>query len=79
MSRASSESDTVAELHRLAHDLRNALSSIYSYSQLLQLALSKKGMSEEEKIAGSIRKAAKKMDAMITERVNRFITSLDTK
>lgn len=57
-----------SEMQQLAHDLRNALSSIYGYAQLLELSLSKQGLEQEHKTATALLEAARKMQAMITER-----------
>jgi len=59
-----------AELRRFAHDLRNALSALYSYAQLLEMSLQKPGLEEELKIAEAIGESVRKMDALISERVD---------
>ncbi len=64
--------DSSNELRRLSHDLKNALSAIYSYAQLLEFTLSKKHMTGEQRIAASICESAKKMDTMITDRIKDF-------
>ncbi len=50
---------------RFAHDLRNSLSVIYSYTQMLEHMLDTKATQKELDIAKSIRASAKKMNALI--------------
>ena len=49
-----------------AHDLRNSLSAIYSYTQILELMLDTPTTQKELDIAKSIRESAKKMNELIT-------------
>lgn len=53
----------------VAHDLRNALSVIYSSAQLLELLLKKSGTEEEQKIASQLVESAAHMDTLITEKL----------
>jgi signal transduction histidine kinase len=52
---------------RLAHDLRNSLSVIYSYVQLLELSLTKLQLEKEVRISQVIAREVKKMNVMISE------------
>ena len=58
------------DLGLLAHDLRNALSSIYGYAQLLELMLQKHGMEKELKSAQALVEAVKNMEGLITVRLS---------
>ena len=56
------------EDHKLAHDLRNALSPILLYAQLLEVSLAKLSLENEEQTARLISDSVKDMDAMILEK-----------
>ncbi len=62
-------SRSTTELRELAHDMRNALSGMYAYVQVLELALAKPGLEQELQITKTITELAQKMDALISERV----------
>jgi len=52
----------------LAHDLRNALSSILMYAQILEASLSKLSLKDEEKTARLISHSVREMNTMINTR-----------
>lgn len=52
---------------KLAHDLRNELGTIANYAQVLELSLDKKEGKNELEVTREILAAIKKMDALITE------------
>ena len=54
--------------HKLAHDLRNALSPILLYAQLLEVSLAKLSLENDEQTARLISDSVKDMDAMILEK-----------
>lgn len=58
-----------SEDHKLAHDLRNALSPILLYAQLLEVSLAKLSLENEEQTARLICDSVKEMDAMIVEKL----------
>ena len=57
------------EIKQIAHDLRNELSIIYSYAQILEMSL-KSSAAEELKLAQAISNSVKKMTALINERMD---------
>jgi len=58
-------------LRHLAHDLRNAMSAMYSYAQFLELSLGKAGLDKEAKMAGDIANEIRKTESIIAERLDR--------
>ena len=58
------------ELHKLAHDLRNSLSAIYTYAQLLEASVVELPLENKENIGRIICGLVKNMDTMITERID---------
>ena len=54
-----------SENNRFAHDLRNSLSAIYSYTQMLELMLDTPSTQKERDIAKSICESAMQMNALI--------------
>ncbi len=56
---------------QVGHDLRNALSVIYSNAQLLELLLEKAGMKEEREIAHAVVESAEQMNTIINDRIAR--------
>ena len=54
-----------SENNRFAHDLRNGLSAIYSYTQMLEIMLDTPSTQKERDIAKSICESAKQMNALI--------------
>ena len=63
---------TESENNRFAHDLRNSLSAIYSYTQMLELLLDTPTTTKELDIARSINESAKKMNALIKAHEDTF-------
>lgn len=61
---------TLKEMQRLAHDLRNSLSSMYTYAQLLELSLSEQDRQREKQFATSICESIEKMKDLIDQRVD---------
>jgi nitrogen-specific signal transduction histidine kinase len=57
------------ELRKLAHDLRNSLSSIYSCAQLLEMLLEKAPASTKNTVQ-LIVESAQKMERQIAERLD---------
>lgn len=57
-----------AENHKLAHDLRNALSPILLYAQILEASLTKLALENEAQTARLISDSVKDMDALIVEK-----------
>ncbi|MBA3788920.1 hypothetical protein H0X32_00810 [Patescibacteria group bacterium] len=57
-------------LPRLAHDLRNDLSVIYCYAQILEVSLSKQKMDKDKELARIICNSIKKMEMLIIERID---------
>jgi signal transduction histidine kinase len=57
------------DLHRLGHDLRNSLSAIYSYAQVLEASLAEINP-KQKALATSICSAIKRMEEMISEHVD---------
>lgn len=70
---------TSLELQSLAHDLRNSLSSIYSYAQILELSLLKHDMQKEVLIAQNICESIKQMTQLIDKRVDPVGHTYDSK
>jgi signal transduction histidine kinase len=58
------------DLRQLAHDLRNAMSAIYSYAQFLEQSLEGSGLEKEAKIASDIVNGIRKMESIISERLD---------
>lgn len=56
------------EHRQLAHDLRNALSPILLYADILEASLSKLSLNNEEQMVRLISDSVKEMDAMIIEK-----------
>jgi len=52
----------------LAHELRNALSPILLYAQILEVSLTKLSLDNEVKLTQTISEAIKEMDTMIVEK-----------
>jgi nitrogen-specific signal transduction histidine kinase len=57
------------DLDRLAHDLRNVMSAIYSYAQILELSLTSLQLEKEMKIANKITNEIRKVNSMISKRM----------
>ncbi len=53
---------------QLAHDLRNALSPILLYAQILEVSLAKLSLEKEEEMARLISESITEMDAMIVQK-----------
>jgi signal transduction histidine kinase len=62
--------DIAGAISKTSHDLRNALSVIYSYAQLLELSLERPDTREELASAQGLSHAVKDMEALLTERVD---------
>ena len=58
------------DLRHLAHDLRNAMSAMHSYAQFLELSLGRLGLDKEVKIAGDITNEIRKMESIISKRID---------
>ncbi len=67
-----SHTHEMPEIRRFAHDLRNSLSAILSYAQVLDISLSEQKMNKEADAARAICDAVMKMDLLITEQVEKF-------
>ncbi len=67
-----SHTHDIPEIHRFAHDLRNSLSAILSYAQVLDFSLSEQKMNREAQAARAICDSVKKMELLITERLEMF-------
>jgi signal transduction histidine kinase len=59
-----------AEMRHFSHELRNMLSAIYTYAQVLELTLEKNNMKKETDIAHSIVDSVKDMEALIKEELD---------
>lgn len=58
-----------AENRKLAHDLRNTLSPILLYAQILEVSLEKLSLEHELETARLISDSVKEMDALIVEKL----------
>lgn len=58
------------DLRQLAHDLRNAMSAIYSYAQFLELSLEELGLDKEAKVASKLVNEIRKMESIISKRID---------
>ncbi len=59
------EKNTKKEIHALIHDLRNLLSAIYNFTQILELSFSTHEMEKEKKIVQHIYESAQKMEHLM--------------
>ncbi len=59
------------EIKQLAHDLRNELSSMYSYAQLLELSLDTPDSQKESILAKGISTSVRNMIALVAERMEK--------
>lgn len=57
-------------LRLISHDIRNPLTSVHLNAQLLDKVLSDKGLEKEQRLAGVVIGAARRLDAMIQELVD---------
>jgi signal transduction histidine kinase len=60
----------LAQISKTSHDLRNALSVLYSYTQLLELTLGKPETAEEQKTASELSASVKDMEALLQTHVD---------
>jgi nitrogen-specific signal transduction histidine kinase len=61
---------TDTSLRAFAHDIRNYLSAIHGYSQVLELRLGQKGMAEEVRFAKEIIRGATKIEELLRATVD---------
>ncbi len=54
----------------VSHDIRNPLTSVHLNAQLLQKALTERGLEKEQRLASVVIAAARRLDAMIEELVD---------
>jgi nitrogen-specific signal transduction histidine kinase len=59
-----------SEIKQLAHDLRNELSSIYGYAQILETSFNSPDTQKELEISQAIGTCVKKMTVLITEQMD---------
>lgn len=64
---------THQELLVLAHDVRNLLSGINNYAQLIHMLVVKRGVTQEESAALAIIETVHKIDLLIKERIDASI------
>lgn len=71
MNQKSASNEGNIENRQLAHDLRNALSPILLYAQILESSLSELSLENEEQTARLISESVKELEEMIVERLVR--------
>lgn len=64
------DTEKTTNLRRFSHDLRNTLSVIFNYTQVLEMSLQKSGTEKDIEITKHIIESIKKMDALITEELD---------
>jgi signal transduction histidine kinase len=62
--------DMPSEMQRFAHDLRNTLSAVYTYAQILRMSLDKPGSENELKLAKSIEESVQDVENLIRTRLD---------
>ncbi len=62
--------DTSEQLAGFAHDLRNCLTVLYSYADILEASSEKKGNAEDREAVQGIIDSIKDMDALISKRID---------
>ena len=67
---AAAQPDTPSEMHRFAHDLRNTLSAVYTYAQILRMSLDKPGSENELKLAKAIEESVQDVENLIRTRLD---------
>jgi light-regulated signal transduction histidine kinase (bacteriophytochrome) len=58
------------DMEKFSHDLRNMMSAIYTYAQVLELSLEGTNMEKEMDIVRAINDSVKKMDALIARELD---------
>lgn len=58
------------DLRHFAHELRNILSALYIYEQVLELSLQDKHMKDEAEIARSMAELMQKIEALLIKEID---------